>query len=109
MITIERALAELGGLTKDEIEDWVARDWLRPEYSAEELLFHEIDLARARLIGQLRYEMDVNDAAIPIVLSLLDQLYELRRGVTELSRALRDIAPEQLRRDLIHRLASLVR
>jgi chaperone modulatory protein CbpM len=54
-------------------------------------------------------ELDVNDSAIPIVLSLLDQLYELRRSVSALSRALRDIAPEQVRRDVIDHLASLVR
>ena len=36
-------------------------------------------MARVRLILELRDEFDVNEAALPVVLGLLDQLYDLRR------------------------------
>ena len=42
------------------------------------LVFHEIDVARVRLIHDLRHDMDIGEDAIPLVLSLLDQVYDLR-------------------------------
>jgi chaperone modulatory protein CbpM len=44
-------------------------------------------VARARLIVELRDTAEVNDAAMPVVLSLLDQLYDLRRQLRRLHRA----------------------
>ena len=35
-------------------------------------------MARVRLIHDLRHGMDVGEDAVPLVLSLLDQVYELR-------------------------------
>ena len=40
--------------------------------------FSEADLARARLIQDLRMDFGVNDEGISIILHLLDQLYGLR-------------------------------
>ena len=37
-----------------------------------------------RLILELREDMAVNEEALPVVLSLLDQLYELRRRLREM-------------------------
>ena len=41
-----------------------------------------------RLIVELREQMQVNDEALPIVLSLLDQLYEARRRMRRVRDAL---------------------
>ena len=46
--------------------------------------FSDIDLARARLIADLRGDLGVNDEAIPVVLDLIDQIHGLRRLVREL-------------------------
>ena len=83
MISIELLVSQIEGLERDELERWIAQEWVRPDGPPEHFSFHQIDVARVRLIRELRYEMDVNEAAVPIILSLLDQLYELRRQIRE--------------------------
>ena len=47
-------------------------------------MFSEVDLARARLIRDLKVDLGVNDDGIAIVLHLLDQLHGLRRLLREM-------------------------
>jgi len=61
-----------------ELTGWVERGWVLPESAESGWVFHEIDVARVRLIYDLRHDMDVADETMPLVLSLLDQMYELR-------------------------------
>jgi chaperone modulatory protein CbpM len=63
---------------------WVAETWLAPAESSGEPEFSEIDLARARLIQQLKKDMGVNDEGIGVILHLLDQLHGIRRAMKEL-------------------------
>jgi chaperone modulatory protein CbpM len=57
---------------------WIEAEWLLPVTSRKHLLFSEADLARARLIRDLKVDFGVNDEGIAIVLHLLDQLHGLR-------------------------------
>ena len=57
---------------------WVEADWLVPVTSRKKFFFSEADLARARLIQDLKANFGVNDEGITIILHLLDQLYGLR-------------------------------
>jgi chaperone modulatory protein CbpM len=88
MITIESLIEHLSGPNRQEIEEWISNDWVRPDGRTGQYEFRQIDVARVRLIHQLRIDMQVNDEALPIVLSLLDQLYDQRRRMRELSEAL---------------------
>jgi chaperone modulatory protein CbpM len=58
---------------------WIDAEWLLPVSSRQKLLFSEADLARARLIRDLKVDFAVNDEGIAIVLHLLDQFHGLRR------------------------------
>jgi chaperone modulatory protein CbpM len=57
---------------------WVEAEWLVPVISRKKFFFSETDLARARLIQDLKVDFGVNDEGITIILHLLDQLYGLR-------------------------------
>ena len=59
-----------------------------PDTADAGLVFHEIDVARVRLIHDLRRDMDIGEDAVPLVLSLLDQIYELRSRLNAMLRAL---------------------
>lgn len=61
-----------------EIASWVERGWVQPERDGERLVFQEIDVARVRLIRDLRHELALGEDAVPVVLSLMDQVYDLR-------------------------------
>ncbi|PKU23012.1 chaperone modulator CbpM [Telmatospirillum siberiense] len=105
MITIDLLVAQLSGLRRQDLDRWISNAWVRPDGNAGTYVFREIDVARVRLIQELRDEMRINEEALPVVLSLLDQLYDQRRRMRELSAALQRVAPDELRLNLARHLA----
>lgn len=79
MITLDLLCARFSRLRIEDLHVWITEGHVRPERAGNELLFTELDVERVRLILELREDMAVNEEALPLVLSLLDQLYELRR------------------------------
>ena len=88
MITIDAVLIHLHGLDEAQLRAWIAEGWVRPDLRDGQPVFQEIDLARCRLILELREEMEVNEAAMPVVLHLLDRLHATRRQLRLLAGAL---------------------
>jgi len=66
------------------LDAWIEAGWLRPHGNHPEHEFSDIDLARVRLIADLRGDLGLNDEAIPVVLDLIDQIHGLRRLMREL-------------------------
>ena len=79
MITLDLLCARFIRLKLEDLQGWITEGHVRPERAANGLVFTELDVERVRLILELRDDMAVNEEALPVVLSLLDQLYELRR------------------------------
>jgi chaperone modulatory protein CbpM len=80
MIQIDAVVNLFPDLPRNELADWIARGWVQPEGMAEAgWSFAEIDVARIRLIRDLRRGMAIDEDAMPVVLSLLDQVYDMRR------------------------------
>ena len=104
VLTIETVCTEIGGLARIDLERWIERAWVRPDGAPGSYAFREIDVARTRLIHELRAEMRVNDDAVPLVLSLMDQLYEERRRMRRLRDALDDALSEQARQTVLRRI-----
>lgn len=102
---ITRAMLQelVAGLRAADLDRWVAEAWVRPERRGTEYVFREIDVARVRLVMELRDELALGEEAMPVVLSLLDQLYATRRQMRLLCEAIEQ-APEELRRVLAERL-----
>ena len=74
----EAVITLLGDLQIVELTSWIQRGWVQPDPAGDDWEFHEIDIARVRLIRDMRSRMELTDDAIPLVLSLLDQVYDLR-------------------------------
>lgn len=90
-------------IEKVELTTWIEQSWVRPQQTPEGPQFDEVDEARIALIRDLR-DLMVNDEAMPVVLSLLDQVYAARRllrcvdaAVTRLPEPLRQQVRAQLR------------
>lgn len=79
MITFDILCARFTTLRREDLQRWIGEGLVRPGRHADDILFEEIDVERVRLILDLRDAMAVNEEALPVVLALLDQLYELRR------------------------------
>ncbi len=88
------------GLGEPELTAWIERGWVRPDQTGADPIFQDIDLARIRLIHDLRTAMRIEDETIPMVLSLLDQVYELRAGLRAVLRAI-EAQPEPVRKAIL--------
>lgn len=105
MITIEVLCAQVSGLRPQDLDRWVDNAWVRPDGEAGRYLFRDIDVARVRLIVELRDVMQVNEEALPVVLSLLDQVYALRRRMRHLDVVLDETVTDDVRQRMVRRLA----
>jgi chaperone modulatory protein CbpM len=91
MITVTAVCRAVPGLSEAELARWIEAEWVRPVRRAGEPVFSEGDLARVRLIVDLRATLEVEEATLPVVLSLVDQLYATR---WQLRRVLEVAGPE---------------
>ncbi len=108
MISFELVLTLVSGVQRPDLERWIVHRLVLPDSAANGYVFREIDVARVRLIRELRDDMQVNEEALPIVLSLLDQLYEARRRMRELGEALGRTAPLEVRQAVAMQLVPTV-
>jgi len=80
-----------------ELRLWVQEGWIKPAVSDDGPAFDDLDVARVRLVCDLRKEMSLPVDAVPVVLSLLDQVHGLRRELRDLAQAV-DTQPPEVRR-----------
>ena len=85
--TTDQVAAEIG-VERTVIVSWIEQHWVLPAASGGDYLFEEVDFARLRLINELLGELQVGEEAMPIVLNLLDQLYEARAALDQLQTAI---------------------
>ena len=93
MITLEMLPLHVSGVRLDDVRRWIDHAWVRPDGGPDAWLFQPIDVARIRLIVELRDELSVNEEALPAVLLLLDQVYAARRQMRAICEAL-ESAPD---------------
>nr|WP_294501654.1 chaperone modulator CbpM [uncultured Rhodopila sp.] len=87
MMRLTAVVALFPDLPETEVLAWVDRGWVRARSSGTEWEFQDIDVARVRLIRDLTHELAVQEEAMPLVLSLLDQVYALRGQMRAVARA----------------------
>jgi chaperone modulatory protein CbpM len=80
MISVEEFLIRTR-LEHHLLEAWIQAGWLVPPQTEPELMFSDVDLARAQLIHDLREDFGVNDEGISVILHLIDQMHGLRRSM----------------------------
>ncbi|WP_149535628.1 hypothetical protein [Siccirubricoccus phaeus] len=101
MITLDDLLRQVPGVPPAEVTLWVERRWLLAEAApGGGWAFTEMDVARCRLLAELRITLELEEEVMPLVLSLLDQLYDARRTVKALLAAL-DRQPEAVRQAVL--------
>ncbi len=96
VIGIASVCRSVGGVAEQELSVWIAREWVRPGGAPEQPEFSPRDLARVRLIAELTHDLRIDEQALPVVLSLLDQLHAERARLRSLRDALRETAPPDL-------------
>lgn len=72
------------GVQVQTLEFWLEQQWLIPEETSSGMSFSDRDMARARLIQDLKGDFGVNDEGVDVVLHLVDQLHGLRLVLRQL-------------------------
>lgn len=95
MMRFDAVIALFPDLDAVELTAWIEQRWVQPEPAEDKVwIFHDIDVARVRLIYDLRHGMETPEETLPMLLSLLDQVYELRRKLRAVTQALENQPPE---------------
>lgn len=76
------------GLKVETLEFWLEQEWILPEKTTTGIRFSELDVARARLIQELKNDLGANDEGIDVILHLMDQLHGMRRVLNLLRESL---------------------
>ena len=92
-------------LRRRDLGAWMEAGWVRPAESDRGRHFDETDIARLRLICDLRQTCGVPQDAVPMVLSLVDQVHGLRRHLRSVLEAI-ERQPEPTRRAILRSLRS---
>ena len=82
-----QVVERLGTVSVAELRVWCEAGWVAPARGEAGPVFDEVDVARIRLVCELRDDLGLDEGAIPVVLSLVDQLYGVRRELRTLARA----------------------
>jgi chaperone modulatory protein CbpM len=85
MMRVDELLSAIAILQRSDLEIWIREELVAPQLEAETLIFSEVECARVRLICTLHYELEIETDTLPVVLSLIDQLYETRRRLKSLT------------------------
>jgi chaperone modulatory protein CbpM len=88
MMQIDDLVAAIVALQRSDLEAWIREELIVPGEDAGTLYFSEKDCARVRLICTLHYELEIDSGTLPVVLSLLDQLYDTRQRLLSLAAAM---------------------
>jgi chaperone modulatory protein CbpM len=87
MMAIDDLLTAISTLRRSDLEVWIREELVAPQQEAGALLFSEMECARVRLICTLTYELEIDADTLPLVLSLVDQLYDTRQRLMSLTHA----------------------
>ena len=109
MMTLSEVVLAVERVDRVELARWVELGWVAPlGRERGEPAFSELDVARVCLICDLVRDLAVEEETVPLVLSLLDQVYVLRRQLGALTSAVRR-QPEDVRRAILQVLDEATR
>ena len=87
MMSVDDILAAISALQRSDLETWIREEMVVPRQEAGALVFSEMELARIRMICTLHYELEIDVDTLPVVLSLVDQLYDTRQKLLSITAA----------------------
>ena len=84
MMGIDDLVEAIAALQRSDLEAWIREELVTPRDQAGAPFFTDMESARVRLICTLHYELEIEAETLPVVLSLIDQLYDTRERLFSL-------------------------
>lgn len=107
MMTEIEVVAHFAGLDGEVLSHWIAVGWIKPKHNEAGFLFDEADLARTQLLCDLRFDMELPDDELAMILSLVDQLHGTRALLHAVTSAVQG-QPEPVREAIFEKAAALL-
>lgn len=83
MIVLKHDFLIHTNLDAQTLDLWIAEEWLMPDVMQDDMRFSEVDIARAKFIGELIDSLGINAEGVGVILNLVDQIHSLRNAVAE--------------------------
>ena len=87
MMRVEDIVEQIEALQRSDLDLWISEEFVAPQEDAGVVVFSEMEYARIRLISTLRYELEIEADTLPVILSLVDQLYQTRQNLLKMAAA----------------------
>lgn len=84
-------VAIVSRLTRSELVRFVEVSLVRPERGLGGHFFRRIDIARLELLCDLSHDLELDETALGIVISLIDQLHGARQDLLAVARAIHSL------------------
>ena len=83
----EEAIAAIPGLTRGRLIAFVEAAVVMPQQADTGLVFRRVDIARLALLCDLSDDLALDEEALALVISLIDQLHDVRQNLHAVMRA----------------------
>ncbi len=100
-ISEEDLVIEIQSLSLPRLHRWIRLGWVRPERREGAAVYHDVDIARVRMLQDLERDLELDEETMPLILSLLDQIHGLRNELRALAGAVEE-QPPQIRERILH-------
>jgi len=90
----DEVIASVTRLTRTQLTSFVAARIVTPVHSDRGPVYRQLDLARMELLCDLTEQFDLDDDALGVLISLVDQLHGVRAELRALVDAIADEPPE---------------
>ena len=101
MISESELVAVIDALESEALRRWIEFGWVLPRSEDGGIMrFDTSDVARVRLICELHYDLRIEEDSLSVVLSLMDQLYDVRRSLGDLVAAVQ-AQPDDVRAGIV--------
>ncbi len=106
MIVFEEVITRIECLKAEDLEYWIRERWVLPIREQDVFHFSEADFARIQFLCDMHYDLEVETETLPIILSLMDQVYDLRRQIKHFTQAIHD-QPADVRQNILETMQLL--
>jgi chaperone modulatory protein CbpM len=90
-------------LTRSQLVGFIEGGFVKPERDTGGYVFRRVDIARLELMCDLSQDLDLDETALSIVISLLDQLHAAREDLARIAQAM-DGLPSEVRAGVLEAL-----
>jgi chaperone modulatory protein CbpM len=96
----DEAIAAVALLTRPLLATFVEAQIIVPVRTESSVYFRQVDIVRMELLCELHEQFDLDEDALGVVMSLIDQLHAARGELHDMLRAI-EAEPEEVRQRIV--------